>query len=98
MKIPRNVVPFRKPPEPAPDAAATSPQVLGVLHREDFELWVCRSESGAVSLKWWRWGGDQKKFFPLEDGQLSLDAEELEPLAGLLRSVSQMLEAKQQRT
>jgi len=90
------VIPFRKDAEPEP--ASAGPQVLGVLHREDFELWVCRSDSGAVSLKWWRWGGDQKKFFPLEDGQLSLDPAELEPLAGMLRSVSQMLEKKQQQS
>jgi hypothetical protein len=98
MKNPRNVIPFRKDPDPEPATAAQAPQVLGVMHREDFELWVCRSEGGAVSLKWWRWGGDQKKFFPLEDGQLTLDSAELEPLAGLLRSVSQALEKKQQNS
>lgn len=97
-KIPPNVIPFHKDPDPDPDPRAESPQVLGVLHREDFELWVCRSEGGAVTLKWWRWGGDLKKFFPLEDGQLTLDVAELDPLAEMLASVRLMLEKKKQNS
>ena len=100
MTMPPNVIPFHQGPEPAPDEPEeqlASAQVLGVLHREDFELWVCRSESGALSLKWWRWGGDQKRVFPLEDGELTLDPAELDPLAGLLVSVSQLLEKKKQQ-
>jgi hypothetical protein len=88
------VVPLRRnqpEPEAADPGAAT---ILGKLCRDDFELWVCRSGSGALSLKWWRWREDDESFAPLEDGGLSLDAAELQPLAELLASVATYLNDK----
>ena len=95
MSISANVVPLLRSqvlPEPVdPDAAA----ILGKLCREDFELWICRSAGGVLSLKWWRWREDAEHFDPLEDGGLTLDAAELQPLAELLASVSALLERKE---
>ena len=94
MNTPSNVVPFlREPVLPAeedPEAAT----ILGKLCRDDFELWVCRSGGGTLSLKWWRWREDNAFFDPMEDGGLTLDAAELQPLAELLASVAAYLNDK----
>ena len=71
-----------------------APVILGKLCRDDFELWVCRSAGGSLSLKWWRWREDAEHFSPLQDGGLTLDAEELQPLAELLISVDNLLNIK----
>jgi hypothetical protein len=92
MSVPPNVVPFRRAPRPADDDQATV--ILGKLCRKDFELWVCRAPSGQLSLRWWRWQEEEESFSPLEDGGLTLDAAELQPLAELLASVNGMLERK----
>ena len=68
--------------------------ILGKLCRDDFELWVCRAPGGRLSLKWWRWREDAEPSTPLEDGALTLDAEELQPLADLLASVATFLERR----
>jgi len=94
MVVPANVIPLQRAPRPE----AEDPQgatLLGKLCREDFELWVSRSASGALSLKWWRWRDDAEFFDPLEDGGLTLDPAELKPLAELLASVAGFLEQKQ---
>jgi len=91
MASPSNVVPLlrsRPQPEAADPQAAT---ILGKLCRDDFELWVCRSGGGTLSLKWWRWREDDAFFDPMEDGGLTLDAAELQPLAELLASVAAYL-------
>jgi len=91
MNTPSNVVPFlREPVLPAeedPEAAT----ILGKLCRDDFELWICRSAGGVVSLKWWRWREDSEHFDPMQDGALALDPAELIPLAELLASVGTRL-------
>lgn len=94
MAIPSNVVPLLRNqlhPEPEDPYAAT---ILGKLCRDDFELWVCRSAGGTLSLKWWRWSEDSEHFDPLQDGGLTLDATELRPLAELLLSVDNLLSIK----
>ena len=88
---PGNVVPLRRDPEPAEAEPAQAPVILGKLCRDDFELWVCRSGTGTLSLKWWRWREDDEFFDPLEDGGLTLDETELQPLAELLASVAGFL-------
>lgn len=91
MASPSNVVPLlrsRPQPEDQDPHAAT---ILGKLCRDDFELWVCRSGGGTLSLKWWRWREDDAFFDPMEDGGLTLDAAELQPLAELLASVAAYL-------
>ena len=90
--IPPNVVPF--PRDPSSDGEDVSGVILGKLSRKDFELWVCRTPAGTLSLKWWRWSSDDERFSPLEDGQLSLDSGELKPLAELLSSVSNLMKKK----
>jgi hypothetical protein len=89
MYTPSNVVPLHREAED-PHAAA----ILGKLCREDFELWVCRSAGGVVSLKWWRWREDAEHFDPLQDGALTLDTTDLQPLAELLGSVGNLLVKK----
>jgi hypothetical protein len=94
MARPSNVVPLlrnRSQPEAEDPHAAT---ILGKLCRDDFELWVCRSGGGNLSLKWWRWREDDAFFAPMEDGGLTLDATELQPLAELLASVAAYLNEK----
>ena len=94
MPSPSNVVPLLRnqpQPETADPHAAT---ILGKLCRDDFELWVCRSGGGTLSLKWWRWREDDAFFAPMEDGGLTLDAAELQPLAELLASVAAYLNDK----
>jgi hypothetical protein len=94
MAVPSNVVPLlrhRPEAEPEDPYAAT---ILGKLSRDDFELWVCRSAGGTLSLKWWRWSEDDEHFDPLEDGGLTLDSAELQPLAELLQSVANLLNIK----
>jgi hypothetical protein len=96
MPRPKNVVPLRRDlADEADDIGTPPPNVLGVLHRKDFELWVCRSPRGAVTLKWWRWRGDLEKFFPMEEGELTMALGELKPLAELLTSVDEVLGRKQ---
>jgi hypothetical protein len=90
MEIPSNVVPLFRAAAPEPQDSA----ILGKLCRDDFELWICRAPGGALSLKWWRWREDAESFAPLEDGALTLDAEELQPLADLLASVATFLERR----
>jgi len=92
MSIPRNVVPLRRDQDE--DDRYDAPNVLGMLHRKDFELWVCRTPGGVLSLKWWRWREDLGRFFPMEDGELTLAQGELQPLAELLASVARLLEKK----
>ena len=92
MPNPANVVPFRLAQHEREDPDA--PIILGKLCRDDFELWVCRSAGGILSLKWWRWREDAEHFSPLEDGGLTLDARELQPLAELLASVGNLLSLK----
>lgn len=87
MKIPSNVVPLLRNDPQAEDQTQPPPYVLGILHRKDFELWVCRLATGALSLKWWRWREDLGRFFPLEDGELTLAPSDLGALAELLISV-----------
>ena len=83
-----NVVPLRRDlPPPDDDEQSLPANVLGILHRKDFELWVCRSPEGALTLKWWRWRADLERFCPLEEGELTLDAADLQPLAEVLVSV-----------
>ena len=89
---PPNVVPF--PRDPSSGGEDASGVILGKLSREDFELWVCRTPVGTLSLKWWRWSHDDERFSPLEDGQLSLDSSELKPLAELLSSVDSFMKRK----
>jgi hypothetical protein len=94
MAIPSNVVPLlrnRAQSEPEDPYAAT---ILGKLCRDDFELWVCRSAGGTLSLKWWRWSEDDEHFDPLQDGGLTLDPTEVQPLAELLLSVGHLLNTK----
>jgi hypothetical protein len=52
MPSPSNVIALQRKTQPE---AADAPTILGKLCREDFELWVCRSAGGTLSLKWWRW-------------------------------------------
>ena len=83
-----NVVPLRRDlPPPDDDEQSLPANVLGILHRKDFELWVCRSPEGALTLKWWRWRADLERFCPLEEGELTLDAADLQPLAEVLVAV-----------
>ncbi len=90
-----NVVPFlRDLAQGEDDHQYNPPNVLGILHRKDFELWVCRSATGALTLKWWRWREDLEKFFPLEEGELTLDASDLQPLADVLTAVDGALTKK----
>jgi hypothetical protein len=94
MYIPSNVVPLQRDqvkPEAVDPYASI---ILGKLCREDFELWVCRSAEGTLSLKWWRWREDSEHFDPMEDGGLTLDPAELQPLAELLASVATLLGGK----
>jgi hypothetical protein len=94
MVMPANVIPLvrdRVQPEAEDPQAVT---ILGKLCREDFELWVCRSGDGPLSLKWWRWREDAEFFAPMEGGGLTLDPTELQPLAELLASVAAFLDAK----
>ena len=92
MSLPENVVPLFRLQSHEEDDTYTAPNVLGMLHRKEFELWVCRSPRGALSLKWWRWREDLGRFFPLEDGELTLEPGELQPLAELLSSVDGLLQ------
>ena len=94
MSRPDNLISFscgQPTPEEEPNPASN---VLGMLHRKDFELWVCRAPDGTLTLKWWRWREDLERFFPLEDGELTLDPSELQPLADLLSSVTRRLKLK----
>ncbi|GEM_PF-1614635 len=98
MNRPSNVVPFLKEPVLPDGGEAPAPgHILGMLHRKDFELWVSRTPSGALSLKWWRWREELERFFPVEDGELTLNASELKPLADLLISVDGILNKGQGR-
>lgn len=91
MPSPSNVVPLLRN-QPQPEAAeAHAATILGKLCRDDFELWVCRSGDGSLTLKWWRWREDGASFDPMEDGALTLDATELQPLAELLASVATLI-------
>ena len=92
MPKPANVVPLRLAQQEGEDPDA--PIILGKLCRDDFELWVCRSAGGSLSLKWWRWREDAEDFSPLQDGGLTLDAAELQPLAELLTSVGNLMNIK----
>jgi len=94
MHNPFNVVPFLRdqPKEEAEDLNAST--ILGKLCRKDFELWVCLSPNGSLFLKWWRWSEDVERFYPLEDGGLTLNPSELKPLAELLASVGNRLDQK----
>lgn len=95
MSKSNNVVPLRRdllPPEEDPTYQPAN--VLGILHRKEFELWVCRSPEGKLTLKWWRWREDLEKFFPMEEGELTLDLADLQPLADVLTSVDQLLTRK----
>jgi hypothetical protein len=90
-----NVVPFlREPAQAEEDHQYTPANVLGILHRKDFELWICRSATGALTLKWWRWRQDLEQFFPLEEGELTLNQGDLQPLADVLSSVDGLLTKK----
>jgi hypothetical protein len=91
MTLPKNVVRLRPASSQDEDDRYTAPNVLGMLHRKDFELWISRSPRGKVSLKWWRWREDLGRFCPLEEGELTLDCSELLPLADLLSSVDGLL-------
>jgi hypothetical protein len=94
MYSPSNVVPLirhQAEPEVEDPCAQT---ILGKLCRDDFELWVCRSAGGVLSLRWWRWREDAEHFDPMEDGGLTLDPSELMPLAELLTSVGARLAEK----
>jgi hypothetical protein len=97
MATPSNVHPFVPDPERSRTEGAQEPAILGKLCRKDFELWVCLSPGGHLSLKWWRWREDVERFQPLEDGWLTLDPGELGPLAELLGSVNNLLERKKKR-
>ena len=91
MARPPKVQPLRPAPS-RPDIGETpAPTILGKLAKDDFELWVCLSPGGHLFLKWWRWREDIERFQPLEDGALTLDPDELKPLAELLASVSEFL-------
>ncbi|MDR3672346.1 MAG: hypothetical protein P4L36_15975 [Holophaga sp.] len=94
MAIPSNVIPLVRDQVQAEPEDPNAATILGRLCREDFELWVCRSAGGTLSLKWWRWSEDDEHFDPLQDGALTLDATELQPLAELLQSVANLLEIK----
>ena len=85
---PGKVLPLRRKPGPPEDA----PVILGKLCRDDFELWVYRAADGSLTLKWWRWRGDMERFQALEDGGLTLNPSELQPLADLLASVGGFLD------
>ena len=73
------------------DDSTPPPNVLGVLHRKDFELWICRGAAGALTLKWWRWRSDLERFLPLEEGELSLNPGDLQDLASMLVAVDERL-------
>ena len=88
MSQPKNIVRLRLNRSEDEDDRTTAPNVLGVLHRKDFELWLCRAPRGKVTLKWWRWREDLGRFCPLEEGELTLETSELLPLADLLSSVA----------
>ena len=94
MNTPVNVIPLRLDPAPPAAADPQAATILGKLCRDDFELWVCRSAGGIISLKWWRWREDAEHFDPLQDGALALDPAELLPLAELLASVGARLAEK----
>ena len=109
MDTPRNVLPFFRdlPPD---DPRETDPPLeeeqeldtnavtlLGKLRRKDFELWICQAADGSLSMKWWRWREAAEQFYPMEDGGLTLNASELQPLAELLSSVSKVLKKKKPR-
>jgi hypothetical protein len=94
MARPSNVVPLHRAQTQPEAADPVSAAILGKLCRDDFELWVCRSGGGTISLKWWRWREEAEFFDPLEDGGLTLDAAELQPLAELLASVAAYLKPK----
>jgi hypothetical protein len=102
MDTPSNVVPFFRdlpPAEPEGDppqeeGGLEAATLLGKLRRKDFELWVCREGDGTLTMKWWRWREASEQFYPMEDGGLTLNASELQPLAELLSSVSKMLKKK----
>lgn len=92
MPTAKNVVPLRRDlPPPEDDDQCLPANVLGILHRKDFELWVCRSPEGALTLKWWRWRADLERFTPLEEGELTLDATDLLPLAEVLVAVGELV-------
>jgi hypothetical protein len=100
MDTPRNVVPFFRDLPPAEPEEADLPQeegdpegvtLLGKLRRKDFELWICREGDGTLTMKWWRWREASEQFYPMEDGGLTLNAAELQPLAELLSSVNKVL-------
>jgi hypothetical protein len=91
MTLPKNVVRLRVSQNEEEEDRTPAPNVLGMLHRKDFELWICRSPRGKLSLKWWRWREDLGRFCPLEEGELTLDPSELLPLADLLSSVDGLL-------
>ncbi len=92
MVKPSNVVPLVR--DRAQPEAEDTTTILGKLCREDFELWVCRSGGDTLTLKWWRWREDAEYFAPMEDGGLTLDRTELQPLAELLASVASFLDEK----
>ena len=95
MHNPFNVVPFvRNQPKEEEDGDLNASTILGKLCRKDFELWVCLSANGSLYLKWWRWSEDVERFYPLEDGGLTLNPSELQPLAELLASVGNRLDPK----
>lgn len=91
MNTPSNVVPLQRDRIQPAVEAPNAPTILGKLCRDDFELWVCRSAGGVISLKWWRWREDSEQFDPMQDGALALDPAELMPLAELLASVGRRL-------
>jgi len=94
MEVPSNVVPLLRAQDRPEAEDLQASAILGKLCRDDFELWICRSPAGALSLKWWRWREDDESFAPLEDGALTLDPAELQPLAELLASVAAFLGKK----
>jgi hypothetical protein len=94
MAAPSNVVPLQRDLAPSEPEDPGAPTILGKLCRDDFELWVCRSPGGTLSLKWWRWSEGDGNFAPLQDGGLTLEATELQPLAELLQSVVNLLQIK----
>ena len=99
MDTPHNVVPFFRdlPPDEPEEAGLAEGEdldavtLLGKLRRKDFELWICQAGDGTLSMKWWRWRETSEQFYPMEDGGLTLNASELQPLAELLSSVSKVL-------
>jgi hypothetical protein len=92
-----NVVPLRRKPAASGPREPAAPVILGKLARKDFELWVCLSPEGRISLKWWRWREDEERFQPVTDGALTLEPEELRPLVDLLGSVGSMLDRNRRR-